>query len=93
MTILRILCVLAWGFLLIYMVPGAWSAVRCSDPRRGDPMRLGILLVCCVMVAGNLRFLFVPDNDQLWMAIYGLSFVTACYIIHLARAYGRGPRI
>jgi hypothetical protein len=93
MTALRILNIVIWGALFVYMQPAAWSAVRARDIRRGDPMRLGVASVCMVMILGNLRWLFAPDNDALFASIYVLSSVVGLYLIRLAYAYGRGPRL
>ena len=42
------------------MIPGAWSTAIGRATRRGDPMRLGIMMVAFVLVPFNLRFLLVP---------------------------------
>jgi hypothetical protein len=93
MTALRLLNLIIWGGLWVYMVPGAWSAVRGKEIRRGDPMRLGVAAVCVVMILGNLRWLFAPDSDSLFASIYALSAMVGIYIIRLAKAYGRGPKL
>lgn len=93
LTLLRILNLLIWSGLLLYMLPGAKSAIMGRDTRRGDPMRLGLSFVCLVIIGGNLRFLLAPDSDGLWMAIYLLSAAVGLYLIRLGNAYGRGPRL
>jgi hypothetical protein len=93
MVELRILNVVVWGIMLVYMIPGAWSAAFGKDLRRGDPMRLACLSTAFVMVGFNLRWLLAPDSIVLWQALYGLSAASGVYIILLARAYGRGPRV
>lgn len=93
MTPLRILNTVVWGVMAIYMLQGAWSAMFGPDTRRGDPMRLGCLLTAIVMVGFNIRWLFWPDAMVTWQALYVLSAGTGLYIIWLAHAYGRGPRV
>ncbi len=93
MTPLIILNVIAWGALLIYMIPGAWSAARGMAARRGDPMRLGVAIVALLMSSFFLRRLLAPGSDVAFNILSVLSIVTACYIAFLAHAYGRGPRL
>lgn len=93
LNILRVLNVAVWTGLLLYMLPGAKSAITGRDIRRGDPMRLGVSFVCLVMIGGNLRFLLAPDSDGLWLALYVMSAAVGLYIARLGKAYGRGPRI
>ena len=93
MTALRVVNVLIWGALLIYMLPGAYSAAFGKAVRRGDPMRMGVAATCLVMIAANLRWLLAPDNVSLWAAVYVLSAAVAIYIAFLAKAYGRGGRL
>ena len=93
MTALRILNVIAWGIVLLYMIPGAWSAGFGKDRRRGDPMRLAGAINAFLMAGFSLRWLFAPTDEMIWMALYFLCFINAIYIIVLARVYGRGSRI
>jgi hypothetical protein len=92
MTALRILNVLAWGALALYMLPGAWSAAKGTMTRHGDPMRLSVLATALIMVGFTLRWLLAPGSDALWRMLYLLSIADAAYIAYLARAYGRGER-
>lgn len=91
MTELRILNLLIWSALLLYMAPGASHAVSGKDVRRGDPMRLGVGAVCLVMILGNLRWLMAPDSDALFAAVYVLNALVGAYLFRLAKSYGRGP--
>jgi hypothetical protein len=93
MTALRILNLVIWGALFVYMLPSAHHVVTGKDVRRADPMRLGVAAVCVVMVLGNIRWLLAPDNEMLFATIYALSAMVGVYKIILARAYGRGPRL
>lgn len=93
MTLLRILNVVVWGVMAAYMLPGAWSTVAGYAVRRGDPMRLACFATAIVMVGFSLRWLLAPDNILVWQALYGLSAAVGVYIMFLARAYGRGPRV
>lgn len=90
---LRVINVAVWGCLLVYMLPGAKSAVIGSETRRGDPMRLGVAFVCLVMLGGNLRWLLAPESEQALLALHVMSASVALYIARLAYAYGRGPRV
>lgn len=93
MTYLRILNVIIWGCMAAYMFSGAWSAIVGSNVRRGDPMRLACFATALLMVGFNLRWLLVPDSIWTFQALYGLSAVLGAYIMVLAHAYGRGPRV
>jgi hypothetical protein len=93
MTALRILNVVVYGMMAVYMFPGAWSAVFGRDVRRGDPMRLACFATAFVMLGFNLRWLFAPDSIWMWQALYLLSAGVGVYIIVLAHAYGRGGRV
>lgn len=93
LTALRVINIVVWSGLLLYMIPGAHHAVTGKDVRRGDPMRLGVGAVCLVMLLGNLRWLLVPDSDLLFAAIYVLSAIVGLYVARLAHAYGRGPKL
>lgn len=93
MTALRILNLIVWLGLLIYMLPGAYNAVFGKQLRRGDPMRLAVLATAFVIIGFNLRWLLAPDNFDLWRALYVLSAVLGVYIARLAYAYGRGPNV
>jgi hypothetical protein len=46
-----------------------------------------------VMILGNLRWLFAPENMNLLGAVSMLSLLVGIYKIILARTYGRGPRL
>jgi hypothetical protein len=93
MTALRILNLIIWGGMMIYMAPGAWSAVSGKALRRGDPMRLACFATAFVIVGFNLRWLLLADNMMVWQALYVLSAGVGVYIVVLAHAYGRGPRV
>ncbi len=93
MTTLRILTIIAWGLLLLYMAPGAWSAARGKATRHGDPMRLGVALVCLLMIGFVGRWLIAPNVQSIHLTLYGLAILTAGYIAWLARGYGRGPKL
>lgn len=93
MTELRLLNVLVWGIMLVMMSSGAWSAAFGNDLRRGDPMRLACFATAFVMVGFNVRWLIWPDSVLMWQALYVLSAASGVYIMLLARAYGRGPRV
>jgi hypothetical protein len=89
-TALRILNVIVWGSMLVYMAPAAWSAAFGKATRRGDPMRLACLAMAFVMIGFNLRWLLIPDDTAVWMALCALSAAAGVYILMLARSYGRG---
>lgn len=93
MTVLRIVNVLIWGTMALYMVTGAWAAISGIGVRRGDPMRLACFATALVMAGFNLRWLIAPDSIWTWQALYALSAALGVYIMALAYAYGRGPRV
>lgn len=93
LDILRWANVLIWTGLLIYMMPGAKTAIVGKDTRRGDPMRLGVSFVCLLMIGGNLRWIFAPESQTLLGVLHLIAAAVGLYIARLAKAYGRGPRI
>lgn len=93
MTLLRILNVIVWGALALYMIPGAWAAAKGTATRYGDPMRLSVLATALVMIGFFLRWLLAPDSVLLWQFLHVLSIADAIYIAMLARAYGRGKHV
>jgi hypothetical protein len=92
-TAWRILNIVIWLSMMIYMAPGAWSAVTGKALRRGDPMRLACFATAFVIVGFNGRWLLAPDSEMIWQTLYALSAAVGVYIIRLAHAYGRGPRV
>ncbi len=93
MDTLRIINVAVWAAVLIYMVPGAWAASFGKHTRRGDPMRLSVLVTAVLFLGFNLRWLLAPENDVLWQALLVLSAADGIYIAWLAKAYGRGGKL
>ena len=92
MIALRIINVLIWGSMIFYMLPGALAAFS-NRSRRGDAMRLACLLTALIMVGFNVRWLWFRDNMTLWQMLLVLSAGLGFYILWLAHAYGRGPRV
>jgi hypothetical protein len=93
LTALRLLNVLIWTGLLLYMLPGARQAVIGTGVRRSDPWQLSVAFISVAIVLGNLRFLLAPDNDAMFAAVYVLTAIVGVYKIVLARTYGRGPHL
>lgn len=93
MTALRILNLIVWGFMLVYMARGAWSAMFGDEMRRGDPMRLACFATAIVMCGFTLRWLVAPADQISFAVLYALAIADAVFIIALGRAYGRGPRV
>jgi hypothetical protein len=89
-TALRIVNVVVWCLVAIYMAPGAWSAIRGQAVRRGDPMRLASFVTAVLFAGFAARWLFIPGNVMFWQALYVLSVVDAIFVWRLARACGRG---
>lgn len=93
MTALRILNVIVWGAMSVFMLSGAWAAVTGRGVRRGDPMRLACFVTGLLLMGFSLRWLIVPDDIWIWEALYTLSITDALYIIALGYVYGRGPMV
>jgi hypothetical protein len=92
MTAIRIVALIAWSGLLLYMVPGAISAIRAKSSRHGDPMRAGVLFTAIVFVGFIVRSLWAPTDQTSWFWLYVLCVINAAYIARLAYTYGRGPK-
>jgi predicted membrane channel-forming protein YqfA (hemolysin III family) len=93
MIALRVLNLIIWSGLLIYMSSGAFHAVTGRDVRRNDVWRLSVVSVAIVMILGSLRWLFARDNEMLFAWVTALSVIVGAFKIMLAKAYGRGPRL
>lgn len=94
MTALRILNLITWGIMLVYMLPGAWSATT-AQARYGDPMRLACAATAFVFIGFNLYWVFGPrahssPSDPLMNSLLMLSAALALFILKLGRTYGRG---
>ena len=92
MTALRVLNLIAWGVMLAYMLPGAWSAAG-GKARYGDPMRLACALTAVVFLGFNGYWLVNADSsprDPFMAALLVLSAALAVFILKLGRTYGRG---
>lgn len=92
MTELRILNIIIWGAMMIYMALGAWAVVS-GGARRGDPMRLACFLTGAVFVGYHLRALFWPGNETAANGLHVAAALIPVYIICLGRAYGRGEHV
>lgn len=92
MTLLRILNILCWAAVLIYMTPGVFDILR-GRPRTGDPARLVCFTYAVVSIAFAVRWLVLPNDHEVWALLYGLSSAAALYTLYAARSYGRGPRV
>lgn len=92
---LRLINIAVWGAMLVYMLPGAWSATTVRA-RYGDPMRLACALTGIVFLAFNGYWIVnaaSAPSDPFMMALLVLSAALACFILKLGRTYGRGPRL
>ncbi len=93
MTELRIINVILWSGVLLYMLPAAWNAAFGKQVRRGDPMRLGVFATSFVMISFFARWLIAPESILTWQALHVLAAAVAIYIGFLARSYGRGDHV
>lgn len=92
MTLLRIINLLIWSAVLVYMARGAIAAMT-KHARYGDPMRLACALTAIVVLGFNLRWLLLPADKMLWQLLLVLSAALACFILRLGVTYGRGARL
>lgn len=95
MIALRILNLVVWGVMLVYMTPGAWCAASSSRARYGDPMRLACALTAILFIAFNLYWIIGPSShlapsDTLMNALLLLSAALGIFILKLGMTYGRG---
>lgn len=93
LTALRILNIVIWSGLFVFMFVGARSAVTGKGVRLGDPWRLSVASVSVLMILGNLRWLLAPKSEDLLAAISVLGIIVGSFKLYLARLYGRGPRL
>lgn len=94
MDALRIANLIVWGvFMLPFMASGAWSAMSGREMRRGDPMRLACFATGLIICGFNVRGMIAPDDELSRVILYLLSIADGVFIMLLARAYGRGPRV
>ena len=88
---LRLVALIAWGAMFAFMAPGAFSVMRRTHMRRGDPMRLACATTAIVFMGYQLRFLILPDNESLRYLLHVASAANAVFVVRLGVAYGRGP--
>lgn len=91
LTALRVLNVLIWGGMAVFMARGAWAQATKREVRRGDPMRLACFATGIVVAGFCLRWLILPENDAVFVMLYLLAAAVGVYIVKLGRDYGRGP--
>lgn len=92
MTALRIINIVCWIVVLIYMAPAVASIFRGSS-RTGDPARLACFGFALTSILFSARWLVAPADTEIWAALYVMSTVVAIYTLIAARSYGRGPRV
>jgi len=92
MTALRIINVISWLVVLIYMAPAVVGILR-SKPRDGDPPRLIYASFALLVISFNLRLLALPESQAVQAALLALSTVVAGFTLRAARAYGRGTHV
>lgn len=90
---LRVIALICWAGVVIFMFRGAAAAALSRNMRRGDPMRLACFATAIVNAGFSARWLMAADNELIWKLLYVLSAAAAIYIIVLGRRYGRGPLI
>lgn len=95
MAIFWIVNFIVWTVVLLISAQGAIvAALRpAGRVRRGDPMRLATFLVAFLFLGQCARWLFWPNNAQLWKALYVIGALTGLYVIRLMAAYGRGGHV
>ncbi len=99
MTELRILNLIVWGAMFLYMAPGAVSAVT-RHARYGDPMRLACALTAIVFTGFNAFWLWGAghhcppvEEDRILNGLLVLSSALGIYIWKLGATYGRGVHL
>lgn len=89
----RVILIVAWSAVAIFMASGAWAVAARRNVRRGDPMRLACFTTALLFIAYSIRALLASENEWIWSALHLLSAVDAMLIIALGRTYGRGGLI
>ena len=93
MTEYRIMTLIVWGTVAVFMARGAWAAATGRGIRYGDPMRLACFANAILFIGFTGRWFVAADNVFVWQLLYLLSVAVACYILVLGIRYGRGPKI
>ena len=93
LTLYRIMTLVAWAAVALFMARGAWAAATGRGARYGDPMRLACFATAMVSICFTGRWFVAADNVFLWQLLYLLSVAVACYILVLGMRYGRGPKL
>ena len=73
MTALRIINLIVWGALFLYMVCGAWSAAHGMGVRVGDPMRLASAAVALLVCGFTLGPMVAPNSNTVWAGLHVLK--------------------
>jgi hypothetical protein len=89
----RILTLLAWAVVAVFMAKGAWASASGRGARYGDAMRLACFATACVMLGWNAKWFVAADNMIVWKMLQALSVADAGFIVVLGVRYGRGPKL
>ena len=88
---LRLIVLVCFFAMGLFMAKGAWAAAIGRGERRGDAMRLACFATAVVFCGYQLRAVLVPDNEVILSALHLLAIGDALFIIRLGQRYGRGP--
>lgn len=72
-----------WLIVLISFAPSAWRYVR--EYNLIDAYRTGIFFMAALWVGGLGRLLFIPDVEDVRVAVLAMSCALAVYLLILAR--------
>jgi hypothetical protein len=89
----RIVAMVLWCCVAFYMAPAAFSVATGRRLRINDPFRFAIFIIALLQNGFALRGLLAQGDEDLLFGLHVLSAVIACYVVRLARAYGRGDHV
>jgi hypothetical protein len=80
---LRTICLVLWSAAVIALIPGTWRFVR-GVYNAGDQWRTVSFFTALLFIGGLSRWLFIPDSDGLFVALYALTAALAVFVLTLA---------
>jgi hypothetical protein len=81
---LRVLCLVLWLVAAVILVPGLMRYVR-GPARPCDEYQTAFFFTALLFIGSLGRWLVIPYDTQVFVALYALTAALAAYVLILAR--------